>query len=103
MKNPVSKFMERFNKPKVEEDSREKLLYKISKLEAELEEFKPKPEVKKWLVGDRVKGNNQCGFNASMHGTVQYVEEASGKVWVRRDGSSRDVFYYAYELDAEAV
>jgi hypothetical protein len=73
----------------------------IVSLKAEVVKHAPVPPAppppKEWKRGDRVKGSATCGFNASMVGTVQYVEP-SGKVWVRRDGSSSDVYYFPNEL-----
>lgn len=99
MKNPVAKFMSRFNRPTVVTNEREDLLDKISLLEMEVAKLTPKPEVKVVKIGDRVKGNDQCGFNRSMSGVVTYVEPNGTTVWVRRDGASSDCFFYEYELD----
>ena len=79
----------------------------VAKLESELymvrrevKLLKNPPEPPKvWKRGDRVKGSKTCGFNASMTGTVQYVEMANNHVWVLRDGASSDVFYMPHELD----
>ena len=98
MKNPVAKFMSMFNQPKVEQDSRSELYEKIRRLEAEVEELKPKKPVKVWNTGARVTGSKTCGFNRAMKGTVTYVEPNGETIWVRRDGSTGDVFYFSDEL-----
>jgi hypothetical protein len=46
-------------------------------------------------VGGRVKVI--AGFNVGAKGTVNYIEP-SGKLWVRRDGASSDVFYMPEEV-----
>lgn len=38
-----------------------------------------------------------AGFNVGANGTVNYIEPG-GKLWVRRDGASSDVFYHLDEL-----
>jgi len=102
MKNPVAKFMSLFNQPKVEEDNRDNLLSRISELEMQVESLKPLAQPEKvWKAGDRVKGNDQCGFNRYMHGVVTYVEPNREKVWVLRDGAGSDCFFYSYELEDE--
>jgi transcription antitermination factor NusG len=46
-------------------------------------------------VGGRVKVI--AGFNVGAKGTVNYIEP-TGKLWVRRDGASSDVFYMPEEV-----
>ena len=46
-------------------------------------------------VGSRVKVVSK--FNVGARGTVNYIEP-SGKLWVRRDGASSDVFYHPEEV-----
>jgi len=46
-------------------------------------------------VGSRVKVVS--GFNVGAKGTVSYIEP-TGRMWVRRDGSSSDVFYHPEEV-----
>ena len=46
-------------------------------------------------VGSRIKVIS--GFNVGAKGTVNYIEP-SGKMWVRRDGASSDVFYHPEEV-----
>ena len=46
-------------------------------------------------VGSRIKVIS--GFNVGAKGTVSYIEP-TGKLWVRRDGASSDVFYHPEEL-----
>jgi len=46
-------------------------------------------------VGGRVKV--VLGFNVGARGTVSYIEP-TGRLWVRRDGASTDVFYTPNEV-----
>jgi hypothetical protein len=46
-------------------------------------------------VGGRVKVVS--GFNVGARGTVSYIEP-TGRLWVRRDGASTDVFYTPNEV-----
>lgn len=46
-------------------------------------------------IGSRIKVIS--GFNVGAKGTVSYIEP-SGKLWVRRDGASSDVFYHSEEV-----
>jgi hypothetical protein len=46
-------------------------------------------------VGGRVKVVS--GFNVGARGTVSYIEP-TGRLWVRRDGASTDVFYTPDEV-----
>ena len=46
-------------------------------------------------VGSRVK--IVAGFNVGAKGTVNYIEP-TGRLWVRRDGASSDVFYMPEEV-----
>lgn len=74
-------------------------LFRVEKKIKLLENPPPPPKV--WHRGDRVKGSKTCGFHASMTGVVTYVEEnISGRIWVRRDGASSDVYYMSHELEA---
>lgn len=50
---------------------------------------------------DRVVVMPHAGFHRGAHGAVQY-HAPDGRVWVRRDGASSDVFYYPHELEFEA-
>lgn len=76
---------------------KEKLGYEIDALKYKLKRFEPAPQ--EFKIGDRVKGSEYCAFDRGMKGTVQYVETASGRIWVRRDRSSSDCFYMAKELE----
>lgn len=102
--NFVAKFMNRFNRASVEQDSRQELLDKIELLEAEIEVYKLKDNEKEkgntyvFKRGDRVQANQTAGFNKGAKGVVQYVEPC-GKIWVLRDGASGDIFYHAEELE----
>lgn len=98
--NFVAKFMNRFNRSSVEQDSRQELLDKIELLEAEIETYKLKDDavLTTFKRGDRVQANLYAGFHKGAKGVVQYVEP-SGKIWVLRDGASSDVFYHSVELD----
>lgn len=49
-------------------------------------------------IGDRIKV--VAGFNIGAKGVIQYIEP-SGKLWVRRDGASSDVFYMRDEVVRE--
>ena len=51
--------------------------------------------VNSFKVGSRVRV--VAGFNVGATGTVNYIEP-SGKLWVRRDQASSDVFYHPEEL-----
>lgn len=51
-------------------------------------------------VGQRVTVMQHAGFHRGAHGEVRY-HAPDGRVWVRRDGASSDVFYYPHELEAE--
>ena len=53
----------------------------------------------KFHRGDRVLVNQTAGFNKGATAEVKYVEPNETRVWVRRDGSSFDVFYQSSELD----
>ena len=46
-------------------------------------------------VGSRIKVIS--GFNVGAKGTVNYIEP-TGRMWVRRDGASSDVFYHPEEV-----
>ena len=46
-------------------------------------------------VGSRIKVVSK--FNVGARGTVTYIEP-TGKLWVRRDGTSSDVSYYPTEV-----
>ena len=46
-------------------------------------------------IGSRIKVIS--GFNVGAKGTVSYIEP-SGKLWVRRDRASSDVFYHPEEV-----
>jgi hypothetical protein len=46
-------------------------------------------------VGSRIKVIS--GFNVGAKGTVSYIEP-TGRMWVRRDGASSDVFYHPEEV-----
>jgi transcription antitermination factor NusG len=46
-------------------------------------------------VGSRIKVIS--GFSVGAKGTVNYIDP-SGKMWVRRDGASSDVFYHPEEV-----
>lgn len=83
---------------------------KIEELELEIERLTsklsktsspPPPLQKIWRVGDRVRGNEKCGFHRSMHGTVVFPEPNGDKVWVQRDGASSPCYFHSYELDPE--
>lgn len=50
--------------------------------------------------GDRVKGSPTCGFNQGFRGEVKYIEP-NGKLWIRRDGASSDVYYHPHEVEHE--
>jgi hypothetical protein len=52
-------------------------------------------EDKSIKIGSRVKVIS--GFNVGAKGTVSYIEP-NGKLWVMRDGASKDVFYHADEV-----
>ena len=58
-------------------------------------------ELKKteFKIGDKVLANQKAGFNRGATGVVKYVEPSGQKIWVLRDGTSSDVFYFHYELD----
>jgi hypothetical protein len=49
-------------------------------------------------VGSRILINDDSGFSRGHKGTIQFVEPL-GKVWVRRDRSCCNMFFYPYELD----
>jgi hypothetical protein len=67
-----------------------------------LEPPKPQPiswEVPKGMeVGSRILINDDSGFSRGHKGTIQFIEPL-GKVWVRRDRSGGNMFFYPYELD----
>ena len=46
-------------------------------------------------IGSRIKVLS--GFNVGAKGTVNYIEP-TGRLWVRRDGASSDVFYLPEEV-----
>ncbi|MCK9468855.1 MAG: hypothetical protein M0Q49_05510 [Porticoccaceae bacterium] len=50
--------------------------------------------------GDRVVVLPHAGFHRNACGSVSY-HAPDGRVWVRRDGASSDVFFYPHELDWE--
>lgn len=49
-------------------------------------------------VGDRVKVKRNAGFHKGATGEIKYIEP-TGNIWVRRDGSSSDVWYKLDELE----
>lgn len=56
------------------------------------------PSIKlKFKQGDRIQVKQTAGFHRGALGVVQYVAP-DGKIWVRRDNASSDVFYFADEL-----
>jgi len=63
--------------------------------------FKPKhepPPAPVYIPGDRVKASDKCRFHRGFKGVVSYVEP-SGRLWVRRDGTSSDCFYDPEEVE----
>lgn len=62
--------------------------------------WKPYVPPPKFEVGDRVKGSPTCGFHAGFRGEVKYIEP-NGRLWVRRDGASSDVYYHNHEVEYE--
>lgn len=48
--------------------------------------------------GQRVEVRPHAGFSCSSRGEVRY-HAPDGKVWVRRDGASSDVYFYPHELE----
>lgn len=56
------------------------------------------PSIKlQFKQGDRIQVKQNAGFHRGSLGVVQYVAP-DGKIWVRRDNASSDVFYFADEL-----
>jgi hypothetical protein len=47
-------------------------------------------------IGDYIKVIS--GFNVGAKGTIMYIEP-TGRLWVRRDGASSDVFYMPQEVE----
>ncbi|WP_373034090.1 hypothetical protein [Sulfurovum sp.] len=74
------------------EDKARKYDMLVAKQEYELKKTKFK-------IGDKVRANQEAGFNRGATGVVKYVEPTGDKIWVLRDGASGDVFYFHYELD----
>ena len=54
----------------------------------------------KYERGQRVVVQPHAGFHRGARGEVQY-HASDGRVWIRRDGSSSDVWYMPHELAAE--
>lgn len=80
----------------------EELELEVGRLTAQLRKFSnSEPPPKVWKVGERVKGNEKCGFHRSMHGVVVFCEPSGNKVWVWRDGASSPCYFHSYELDPE--
>lgn len=48
--------------------------------------------------GQRVEVRPHAGFSRGSRGEVRY-HAPDGKVWVRRDGASSDVYFYPHELE----
>jgi hypothetical protein len=51
-------------------------------------------------IGTRVIVNQSSGFHKGARGVVKF-QEPLGRVWVERDNSGSDMWFYPYELDAE--
>lgn len=57
------------------------------------------PSIKlQFKQGDRIQVKQTAGFHRGALGVVQYVAP-DGKIWIRRDNASSDVFYFADELN----
>lgn len=56
----------------------------------------------KYERGQRVVVQPHAGFHRGVRGEVQY-HAPDGRVWIRRDGASSDVWYMPHELVAEEL
>ena len=56
----------------------------------------------KYERGQRVVVQPHAGFHRGARGEVQY-HAPDGRVWIRRDGASFDVWYMPHELAAEEL
>lgn len=95
--NFVAKFMNRFNRASIEQDSRQELLDKIELLEAEIEAYKLKDDavLTTFKRGDRVRVNDKAPYGVGRLLTVDRVEP-NGKIIHTKES----IYYYrAEELD----